>query len=1328
MRYRIKTQFICLLVLLQVLLFLYPPQAEAAQFEHDHAFKLKHLGYAEGLSSQRVFSIVEDRDGIIWIATKTGIDRYNGYDIQNYTLPGDFQYSDLGGRRLKLLYDPADGLWAYDNTGKIFHYSPADDRFELMLSLNQSINGEIILNKMYRDRTGTRWFGLSRGLYRQDTDGSIVQVLDGYYVNDLLAADSSLFIGTSQGTLQLTGQQTRRLAQGQDVQTLCYDTDRKELWMGTFNSGLLVCSLPDGHTHSLTGPDAAFLKPIRAITSYDPQHLLIGVDGGGIYVMRHDRKSTRLLMAAGDDNPYVLQGNGIYAITKDQQGNLWIGSYTGGVSAALLSDFPLATFLHERGNRQSPADNNINAIEEGENGHLWLATDNGISIQDSTTRHWKHVLTDVVVLSMCRDNDGHMWISTYGNGVYLLDSRGHILRHLTKQAGELTTNYVFSIKQDPDGDLWVGGLDGDLLIMRKDGSRLHTYDIKWTQSMKVIDRNRTAVGTTNGFYIVDKRETTYRQYASSGEWTGQNVSSYIVSMLFVDNHTIWLGTEGGGLNLYDLQDHTVKTYTTHDGLPSNDVYSLQYDTLGRLWASTGKGLAILENGHISSLNYVEDVEREYNKSAFACLQNGLFAYGSTKGAILINPSDITLHEYQAPLRFTGLMPEWTNAEEKQQLRPRIWQMLNAGKIGLDYAHNSFTVTFEAINHRYRHDIAYQYILDGYEKTWNDPTPEGVARYTRVSPGNYKLKVRSLRRSDGKVLAERTLGLIIAEPWWNTWWAWSLYICLTGSLFIFFLRYKSNHLQKKYDEDKIRFFINTVHNIRTPVTLIMAPLEDLQQEQELPADARYYVQAARTNARRLNALVTQLLEFEKMEANSSKEDWTVLCLNNILEEEIAGFHTYCEQKGLQLYLSAPNEPIYIQANTHLMEMLLDNLLSNACKYTPTGGHVRLRMNATRRKVVIEVEDSGIGIPRKAQRHLFTKVGRLENARRLTEEGTGFGLLQTYRIVKMLKGRIQVHSEEGHGATFTVILPRTEATPQPDTPILSVPADVPTPLPDTDRQTEHTALDNNKHHTLLIVEDHEELRHYLCKTFEHDYHVIDAADGQKALDCLKESYPDLILSDLMMPGLSGDELCRRVKTNPDTAGIPFVLLTAKAAHEDVVKGLKTGADDYIPKPFSTEILKVKVQSLIDGRDRLRRFFMRQALESASPTPVVQLPDTSVSTESETPPARSEGDQRFILQATHVVTDHLSDPDFEINTLCREMAMSRTLFYNRLKSLTGNGPQEFIRLIRLNRAAELLLQGHNVNQAAADTGFVNVKYFSVLFKKHFGIQPGKYAATQA
>lgn len=438
----------------------------------------------------------------MWIATKTGIDRYNGHTVKNYDLPGSFYYGDLAGRRLYLLYDAQQGLFAYDHTGRIYRYSTILDHFEQVLHLGQLIQEEVILNKLCLDSDGTWWMGADKGLYKQEADHRIVAVLKGQYVNDIAFAGESLFVGTSNGVWQLSHalpDKKRQLLEGWNVQTLFCDKPKKELWIGTFGSGLSVMNLDTSKVLALEGQGSTFLHPIRAITDYDVHTILIGVDGGGVYAIDKDTKKARLLMNTKDDTDTYLRGNGVYAVTRDDQGNIWIGSYTGGVSVAILLKHPISILAHEKGNTHSLISNNVNDIEENPDGNQWFATDDGISIRNTLSGTWKHVLKEIVTISLCTSGNGNVWVGTYGDGVYLLDNNGRVLRHLTKQQGQLTTNYIFSVRQDIEGDLWIGGLDGCLIMFEKEKGSRRSFDVNWVQSIEPIDRNRVAVATVNGF-------------------------------------------------------------------------------------------------------------------------------------------------------------------------------------------------------------------------------------------------------------------------------------------------------------------------------------------------------------------------------------------------------------------------------------------------------------------------------------------------------------------------------------------------------------------------------------------------------------------------------------------------------------------------------------------------------------------------------------------------------------------------------------------------------------------------------------------------------------
>lgn len=1311
-------------IYLTIVLFSLFPIATQAQLSNT-SLDVRHIGYTDGLSSQKVFSLVEDNHGIIWIANKKGIDRYNGSNLRNYPL----SKTPLPGMVIRLIFDLHYGLYAYDQAGNIYHYNAPRDEFEQKFAFHKSIGEGFFLNKLLFDSDGNLLIGSNYGMFRQHTDSPQIDTLiPNTNISGIAIGKHYLYAGTSSGLLCLEQNQLsapQRILEHLNIKFIYYDRLKDALWMDTVDRGLFV-KYSSGKMSRISEPNREFMNPITDIIRYNDQYLLVGVDGGGVYTIDTKNEKAELLLNTDDKSTARLHGKGVYSVIKDHINNIWIGSYTGGVSLVIPMQKPILCLQHTHGNQQSLIDNNINAICENDNGDLWLATDMGISINQNTG-NWLHTLKDKVTLTFCNSTHHNMWVGTYGDGIYLLNPQGKILQHLTSQQGILTTNYIFAIKEDSSEHLWIGGIGGKLLMLDTNTLQRKTFDINEILSIEFIPQTNTlTAATVNGFYQIDPFSFQATHYPILNLENKPYASSYIIKVLFNDDNTAWLGTEGGGLILYDLQNRTFKQYTSEDGLPSNDIYSMSYDHTGRLWISTGQGIAVMDKDQIINMNYLSELNREYNKNSFARLHDGRLAFGSTNGAVILPPDLITTQSYEAPLRFTKLTIDNIPPSTAKDLCSKTYAMIQDKRgVVLNHKHNSFTLSFEAINHRYQKDIVYSYVLEGYEPFWSNPSHNGFVKYTNITAGKYLFRLRCIRQCDGKILSEKSFPLQIRHPWYQSWWAWGIYLIFTGSIFIFAWRFKSNVLQKRYYEHKIRFFIDTAHNIRTPVSLVQAPLEDMDKDHTLSEENRYLLNLARTNTSKLNTLIINLLNFEKIDLRHHLTTNEIVVLNDIVLQLIDAFMPYCLQKEIHLTHSLPTEQICIRGEAHLLEMMFSNLLSNACKYTDKGGRVHLEISCNKHHVRIQISDTGCGIPQSIHNSIFTDICRGENVRDHIE-GTGFGLIQVHRIVKNLHGQISFRSEVNRGTMFCILLKRPHRSVAPaqsiPTPIFH-PDLVPLPQDISPRTTN----DSGEKNTLMIIEDNPSLREYLCHVFQHEYMVIDFACGEDALRHLRTGYPDIILSDLMMPGIQGDELCRIIKQNPDTAGIPFILLTAKTMHDSMVKGLETGADDYITKPFSREILEVKLRGFIANRKRMREYMLRQTIIQITPSAPQDLSlKTNFSQKiAEGMPPQPE-DCNFVRKATDLVLQNMENPQFDINTLCREMGMCRTYFYERLKSLTGKAPQEFIRIIRLRKAAELLRQGNSVADSALMTGFNNIKYFSSLFKKEFDIQPSRYAKT--
>lgn len=601
------------------------------------------------------------------------------------------------------------------------------------------------------------------------------------------------------------------------------------------------------------------------------------------------------------------------------------------------------------------------------------------------------------------------------------------------------------------------------------------------------------------------------------------------------------------------------------------------------------------------------------------------------------------------------------------------------------------------------------------------------------------------RSNGRILGESTLRIHIAQPWWNSWWAWIVYLCILGSLVYFGWDYYRERLHRKYYDEKINFFVNTAHNIRTPLSLVLAPLADLAKDATLGDKSRKFLEMAQRNGDKLLKMVTELLDFQKIAVAKTQVRLQEVELSVLLRQQVDKFQMSAQEKRISLRLATCGQHTF-STDLSMMDLIFENLLSNAVKYTQVGGTITVSasLDEVAKQVCIQVSDTGIGIPKTEAKHIFQSFFRASNAVDSQEMGSGLGLMLTRQLVQKLGGKLTFESEEGKGTAFLVVLPDNGNV---DVSVSSKPASLPKTSDTSVSANERIISEEPLKDTLLFVDDNEDLRQYIRMAFADQYHVVDVESGEAALKYLSENGEcDIVVSDVMMPGMQGDELCRRIKENKETSWLPVILLTAKAGRDFMIEGLDLGADDYIAKPFDSAILASKIASMLKNRHRLSQYYMEQSLSivrgedsglsssksllpSETSLPSVASSETNKSSDEtnkssdEKEPDLDPMDQSFVEKATRLVLDNLSDTDFTIDRLCREMAMSRTLFYGKLKTLTGQGPQDFMRLIRLEQAAQYLKQGDSVLDVSVKTGFVNVKYFSTVFKKHFGVSPSKY-----
>lgn len=1304
-------------------------------------FHCQPISARRGLSSDRVFSLCKDNLGRLWAATKSGVDCYDGTRLHNYRLFNSEVVEDEMGHKIRLCKDISRGITAYTNTGKVFVFDIFANRFKLQLDLGIALRRPVYLYALTLH--GRQAFACtSEGVYEIDAMWHDVRLIYRGKASDIVVKYAYIYVATDSGICRISRTkypEIRYIFKGTSIQALFVDNLTGLLWAGTRHGGVLLYNLRQDRM--VASPQHAPIsdKTYRCIIPYDNATLLLGIDGEGVFAASRNGSAMWKLLSTNGPVSARLKSNDVYDLVTDGNGNIWVGTYTEGIMICNLLKSNYRIDQHESGNAQTIINNHVNAVLVDRRQNLWYATDDGLSIC-SPGGVWRHLYRGKVFLTLCQGTGDNVWTGSYGEGLWQLDASGRIVKKLTTTNSPLTTNHIYSIYIDRQNNLWTGGLKGTLMCITPQGS-CRSFAIDYIHHITGIGNNRLAIATANGFYTVNSDGTGLRKHFDYPKRYGIKSNSYINFIATQDKDHLWLATDGGGLVLFNQATGRAKVYTTASGLPSNYVYSVATDRKGRVWTSTDHGLAYMQQSRhggtvFSSLSTLNEQVANYKPTAFYKAAGGRFFFGSDNGVVSFNPLAFGNYHYTAPLHISGFSVSHPSGKDYRLRDISINKMLLTNRdIRLKHDENTFTISFSSISFQYQNDIVYTYLMEDFDHAWAVPSRANSARYTNLPPGNYTFHVRSISRNTGKLIGEASLSIHISRPWWNSIWAWAAYLLLASLAFYSAWRNYTARLERRNFRNKLQFFVNTAHDIRTPVTLIINPLRDLNRSNTLPQPDKRLLELALSSAQKLHQFTTDLLNFQKMDMQTYSDgtDTDSPCnLNIVLKELTTACACLLNEKALHLRLVLPREQCLVWINRKQTDHVLYNIVSNAVKYNRYGGKIIIKLIKGRHNTVIAVRDTGIGIPPESQKKLFTLFYRAANAVDSNHSGNGIGLAFARNIMRNNGGDITFQSRQGKGTTFYVTfankrqhcwwlplrphrkrLVATENSSAGTTPAPEPPADCCNTLP-----SQASALPQTEAKRLMIVEDNDDLRYYLRHIFEACYHVVDVADGRQALSYLEHQMVDFIISDVMMPGIQGDMLCRKIKQSVATSHIPVILLTAKAGRESMIKGFDCGADDYISKPFDTEILLAKVHNMMSSREQLRNNIMaKYQLKGHNDNAVAEAGHTGSTA------ILNDIDRQFLNHCMTFISDNMEKTDFNVNMLCREMAMSRTILYEKLKALTGQSPGELITIVCMKAAARLLLEGHQVQEVAIKTGFTDAAYFSTAFKKHYGVSPSRY-----
>ena len=774
-----------LLITIVITLLLPVLPAKALQVDD---FTFFHIGKANGLDNQRIFSICQTSSGAVWWSSMTGVGRYNGSKVKNYPLDAQTPFSHMGGRVIRLSTDSTT-VYAFDNRGSIYRFSPLSGRFDIVTRIPEKTGHDVALNDIHI--AGKKlYLAMHDGVYLLQGD-ILKQVVKGLYVNNIVPMANRLLFCAREGVFD---EQGHRLLP-YNTESGYYDELSRRLWVGGYENGLhLVTIGQNGSVGTdefvrLTG-DAKPQNPIRSICPYDDETILIGIDGEGVYQMSRDgRGPCSMLFDANSTSAGVLHGNGVYCIAVDAWKNIVVGTYSGGIDIARPIGSMTAVYQHIPNNQQSLLNNHVNMVTPLTNDLLMMGTDNGISILNIRTGQWQHSCQGVVALGATRQPDGSVLVSTYGKGVYEMDSHANVRHIYTTNNSALKDDHVYATFHDKDGGLWVGSLNGDLLY--KSAAGIHYYPVHDVQAITQLATGQIVVGTAFGLKLITPGNDVVKElnYAPSGV---TDVNPFVTHLL-ASGLELWIATDGGGVYVYHQAKHESRQITTVHGLPSNYVRSLVKGRDGRIWIATDDGLSFVspdKPDKVVNVNYCYGLDQEFSRGAAQNLSNGDIIFGTTAGAIVMHPENVQSINYTACLTLLGVSCA-VNQDELQT--EHVYDRLQRGELHLSYDQRTFDLLFESVNMRNHFDIAYRYSIDKGDMSL--PTDQQYIRFVSLEPGKHLLTIQCMSRTSGTVIDEQTLTITIAQPWWNSWWMWCVYVALIISAF--YVAWRVYQLHEKY---------------------------------------------------------------------------------------------------------------------------------------------------------------------------------------------------------------------------------------------------------------------------------------------------------------------------------------------------------------------------------------------------------------------------------------------------------------------------------------------------------------------------------------------------
>lgn len=1326
--------------------------------------RYERLSTASGLSQSSVYKIIQDKQGFLWFATGDGLNRYDGHNFKIYRNDPSDPTTLSGSEIFTVAQDDEGNLWVGTRnsglnkielaTGKITRFSKGPTGQDLSNS-----NIPSILN-IGRGRMGVAVLGLGYLVY--DIRSNQLISAESEWKNTMVKEVVRLFKHSS-GTVWMgtrTGYLVSQLnahsfipyqfgANNNRVRAL-FETKNGDILVGTDGRGIYRFT-PKTQQFKVVfyqASDPLSLQNIVTSIAKDAlQNLWIGTDNG-VYKLNGEDFKSYTNIPSNPDPELGLSSNSVMSLFTDANQNTWVGTWEAGLNISFFQKPRFAVLRYKPNTLQGLLSNKVSTLlADGDKG-VWVGSNVGLSYFNHKSGQVTHYLqsassnklnsTETYDVNFIHPSgDGGVWVGLWGKGINLF-TKERQLKDYPFKPGVREANFNTLENFNSEFLLGTQGMGVVAFNPMTKQYRVPFAELgkknflnKSIAAIRVLNGKEIWVGTVGfGLYVFDVSNRKLRHYVKSAEIGALSYNH--VNKIYQDRQKrIWVMTQGGGLNQYLGAGKGFKVFTVNNGLGSNSLRGMVEDAKGDMWFSTNGGISKMDGKTLKFVNFEEAdglQGKEFMTNAVAKnSQNWLF-FGGVNGLNYMKSDSLRMRLDVPPVYFTKLKIFNKEVEAGEDNSPLRVDILSTKHLVLQPNQSVFSLDFVALEYQRPKNNRYAYYLEGFENEWNVVGTQRTVTYTNLSPGDYIFKVKA-SNSDG-IWAEKPyeLKITVLPPWYRTWWAYVLYVVLLAAVIYAFIRevqvreaFRTDLRLKEIEKERIQeleqvkthFFTNISHELRTPLTLITSPLEKyFLSNASLNKDQKTKINSIYQNAQKLLRLINQLLDLSKIESGNVQPVVEKHDLVRQLHSIKQSFDAYAQQKQIKLKWDAPIESMFVYYDADIIEKCVTNLLSNAFKFTPEDGIIGIRLELHKvykgasesiNRVSIHVSDTGKGISAEHRQHIFDRFYQIPE--KVDRVGTGVGLSLCKELIEVHRGSIEVQSDLGAGSDFKIQFPVTLEAFDPAW-VKSGSKEV--------KELQSQLVDSaqviqQEKQILLIVEDHAEMRAFIREIFEGTFQVIEADRGETGLEMALTYLPDVVITDWMMPGMSGVNLCKQIRKNAKTSHIPVVILTSKSSQESQIEGMQSGADDFISKPFHADILELRVAKLLEAKERLRKSWQDSVLNQDLHKAFVF-------------------EDEFLSKATQVVIEHLEEADFDVEHLEQAMDMSKMQLYRKLKMLTSLAGNEFIRSIRLQQARLLLEKGSlNVSEVAYQVGFNDPAYFTRAFKKQYGHSPKTFISKK-